>query len=77
MKKLKIIVFYLIVFFVGSAGIVIYVFYRLTASSAGAGLGSVIVMPAVVLVYVVVFGILCIISLTISLIVSYFRNRVR
>ena len=75
MKKLRIFLYHLLVFIVGSAGIVVYVFYRLASPSSGAGLGGLIVMPALVLIYIFVFGVLCVISLIIWLLISYFRNR--
>jgi len=75
MKKLKIFLYHLLVFVLGSAGIVVYVFNRLASPSSKAGLGGLIVMPAIVLIYIVVFGILCIISLITWLLIAYFRNR--
>lgn len=77
MKKLKIFLYHLLVFVIGSAGIAVYVFNRLASPSSGAGLGGVIVMPAITLIYIVVFGILCLISLISWLLISYFRNRNR
>ena len=75
MKKLKIFIYHLLVFVIGSAGIVIYIFNRLASPSSGLGLGGIIVMPAIALIYVVVFGILCLISLISWLLIAYFRNR--
>ena len=75
MKKLKIFLYHLLVFILGSAGIVVYVFNRLASPSSNAGLGGIIVMPAIILVYIVVFGVFCVISLSIWLLVAYFRNR--
>jgi len=75
MKKGRIFVYHLICFIVGSAGIVIYVFHRLTNIKGGAGLGAVIAMPVIILVYITAFAILCGISIGISFLVSYFRNR--
>ena len=75
MKKLKIFLYHLLVFILGSAGIIVYVFNRLASPSSGAGLGGIIVMPAVVLIYIVIFGIFCVISLLIWLLMAYFRNR--
>ncbi len=76
MTKLKIFIYHLVIFVVGSAGIVAYVFYRLSSPSGNAGLGGIIIMPAVVLIYVVVFGILCLISLAVWLLVKYLRRKI-
>ena len=75
MKKLKIFIYHAAVFIIGSAGIAVYAFYRLSSPTSEAGLGGIIVMPAVVLIYVVVFGILCLISLFIWLLIAYLRGR--
>ena len=75
MKKVKVFLYHLLVFVLGSAGIIAYVFNRLATPSSGAGLGGLIVMPAVALIYVVVFGVFCVISLIIWLLTAYFRNR--
>ena len=75
MKKLKIFLYHILVFIVGSVGIVVYVFNRLASPSSGAGLGGLIVMPAVVLIYIFVFGVLCVISLITWLLIAYFRDR--
>ncbi len=75
MKKFKIFIWHLLAFIIGSAGIVVYVFNRLASPSSGVGLGGIIVMPAVALIYIVVFGVLCIISLITWLLAAYFRNR--
>ena len=75
MSKLKIFLWHLLVFVLGSALICAYVFFRLTAQDGGAGLAGVIVMPAVILAYIIVFGILCAISLAVCLLVVYLRRR--
>ncbi len=75
MKKLKIFLYHLAVFILGSVSIAVYVFYRLASPGSEAGLGGLIVMPVVALIYVFVFGILCVISLLVWLLVAYFRNR--
>ena len=75
MKKLKIFLYHLLVFILDSAGIVVYVFNRLASPSSNAGLGGIIVMPAIVIVYVIVFGVFCIISMLIWFLVAYFHNR--
>lgn len=77
MKKLKIFIWHLIVFILGSVGIIVYVFNRLASPSSNAGLGGLIVMPAVTLIYIVVLGIFCVISLVIWLLMACFRNRRR
>ena len=74
MSKLKISLYHLLVFVVGSIAVVAYVFYRLTFFTGGAGLVGIIVMPAVVLIYVFVFGALCVISLVAWLLVSSLRR---
>jgi hypothetical protein len=75
MKKTKIFLYHLAVFIAGSAGIAIYVFDRLATPSSGAGLGGVIVMPVIIMMYIIIFGIFCVISLGISFLISHFRNR--
>ncbi|HZX01069.1 MAG TPA: hypothetical protein VFE87_01600 [Candidatus Paceibacterota bacterium] len=75
MKKTKVFIYHLVTFILGSIGIVIYVFTRLASPTSEAGLVGVIVMPAIVLIYMVIFGILCAISLIIWLLIAYFRNR--
>ncbi|OGN01220.1 MAG: hypothetical protein A3I26_02105 [Candidatus Yanofskybacteria bacterium RIFCSPLOWO2_02_FULL_43_10] len=75
MKKLKIFLYHLLVFILGSAGIVVYVFSRLASPSSGAGLGGIIVMPAIITVYIAAFGFLCTISFVTWLLIVYFRSR--
>ena len=75
MKKTKVFIYHLLTFIIGSIGIVIYVFNRLASPTSEAGLGGVIVMPAIVLIYVAAFGILCAISLIVWLLITYLRNR--
>ena len=75
MKKLKIFLYHLLVFILGSAGIVVYVFNRLASPSSKAGLGGLIVMPAIVIVYIIIFGVFCMISMLIWFLVAYLRNR--
>lgn len=72
MKKSKIIIYHLVIFIAGSCGIIIYLFSKLASDG---GLGGVVVMPVIILVYTVAYGILCAISLGISLLVSYIRNK--
>ena len=73
MKKSKIFLYHLLVFILGSVGLAVYVFSHL--SKGKAGLGGVIVMPAIILVYIVGFGILCLISLAIWLLINRIRSR--
>lgn len=75
MKKLKIFIYHLLVFILGSVGIVAYVFSRLASPASKAGLGGIIIMPAVALIYVVVFGILCAISLLAFFLIAYVKKR--
>jgi len=70
MKKLKIFIYHFIVFILGSVGLALYAFANLKSSVGGA-----IAMPVIAFVYIVGFGILCLISFTICLLVSYLRNR--
>lgn len=77
MKKLKIFIYHLAVFIFGSIGIAAYVLYRLSSPTSEAGLGGVIIMPAVILIYIIVFGIFCAISLIVWLLIAYFRGRRR
>lgn len=75
MKKTKIFLYHLLVFIAGSVGLSVYVFNRLATPSSGAGVGGVIVMPVIALVYIVTFGILCMISYAICGLVAYLRSR--
>ncbi|GEM_PF-2752577 len=75
MNKLKIFIYHLAVFIAGSVGLVVYTFIRLTSLKNAAGLGGVIVMPVITVVYVVVFGLFCAISLIVWLLTAYFHNR--
>ena len=77
MKKLKIFIYHLTIFIAGSIGIVVYVFTRLSSPASKAGLGGIIVMPAIALIYVVVFGIFCAILLVTWLLVVYLRGKRR
>lgn len=75
MKKLKIFLCHLLVFILGSAGIAIYTLYYLTSPASKAGLGGIFAMPAIILIYIIVFGILCLISLLAWLLIAYLRGR--
>lgn len=75
MKKIKIFIYHFAVFILGSVGIVAYVFYRLSSPTSKVGIGGIIIMPAVALIYVVVFGILCVISFIVWLLVDYLRSK--
>ena len=57
----------------GSAGIAAYFFYKISALPAQAGLVGVALLPVAV-VYIAGFGLLCLLSLVISLLVSYMRK---
>ncbi len=70
MKKHTIFLYHLAGFILGSVGIVAYVFYHLSS----AGVGGIIAMPAIALVYVVALAILCIISLLVFLLIAYIRS---
>jgi hypothetical protein len=74
MSKLKIFIYHLLVFIFGSTGIIAYIFYRLSSLSGEASVGGIIVMPAVMLVYVVAFGIFCACSFGLSLLIRYLRR---
>lgn len=73
MSKLNIVLAHLAIFVAGSVGIALYAFARLT--SPASGLGGVIVMPAVILIYVVAFALLCSLSLIMWLLVALVRGR--
>ena len=77
MKKFKIFIYHLIIFILSSIGIAIYVFFRLFSAKGVAGLGGVIVMPVMILVYVVAFGILCAISFLVWLLIAHLSSRRR
>lgn len=74
MKKLNIFLGHLAVFIVGSIGIALYVFTRL-GLARDAGIGGIIVMPVVALIYTVAFGMLCSISLSVWLLIAVIRRR--
>lgn len=75
MKTLKIFLCHLAVFIFGSVGIVAYIFYHLSLSTGNANPGVIIAMPVIAFVYIVGFGILCLVSLAIFLLVFYLRAR--
>ena len=75
MPKLKIFLYHLLFFILGSVGIAVYVFERFTAPGSAVGLGGIIAMPAIILIYVAAFGILCFVSFLIWLLVFYLRAR--
>ena len=75
LNNLKIFLYHLGVFIAGSVGIAAYVLVRLSSPTSAAGLGGVIAMPAIILIYVAAFGILCVISLAAWLLVAYIRRR--
>ena len=68
MKKLKIFFYHLVIFVLGSVGITIYSFSKLKTSVGGA-----IAMPVVTFFYIVVFGILCLLSLLLCFMIRYLR----
>lgn len=72
MKRRKILLYHFDVFVLGSIGIVAYVFQRLTSP---ASVGGVVAMPVIAFVYVIGFGILCAISLSLWLFIGYLRRR--
>ncbi len=71
MKKRTIFLYHLTGFILGSVGIVAYISYHLSS----AGVGGIIAMPAIAFVYVAAFGILCIISLLVFLLIAHLRTR--
>ncbi len=73
MTKFKIFIWHLVVFIVGSVGLVAYTFIRINSLQGGAALGGTITMPAIMIFYIAVFFVLCLISFTISLIIRYFH----
>ena len=75
MKKLKIVTHHLIVFVLGSIGIGLFTLYHLTSPAGKSDLGGLAALPVFLLIYTVAFGILCLISLVIWLLVAYIRDR--
>ncbi len=75
MKKSKIFIWHLLSFILGSIGIVFYVFYKLGGIKGGAGIGALIAMPIIMLVYVVGFSILCLISAGIFYLFWFFGKK--
>ena len=74
MKKLKIFIYHLIVFVLGSIGLVIYTFINLGSPKNAGGVGGVIAMPVIAFFYIVLFGILCLISLLFFLLFTYLKR---
>lgn len=74
MKKGRIVLYHLLALIVGSASIAAYFFYKISALPSEAGLASVVLLPVAV-VYIVGCSLLCLVSLLISLVVAYIRNR--
>ena len=74
MKAIKIFLYHLLVFVLGSLGLGVYFYFKMAGLAGEAGLGAVIVAPVMLLIAVVVFGIACLISLAIFLVVLYFRS---
>ena len=70
MKKSKIFIYHLIIFLIGSVGLVVYTFVKLSSN-----IGGVIAMPVTALFYVVGFGILCLISMAICFLIARFRRK--
>ncbi len=77
MNKLKIVLYHLGVFVVGSIGIAVYTLLYFTSPASNAGLGGVFALPAIVLIYLILFGILCAVSLVIWLLVALVHDRRR
>ena len=75
MKALKIFLYHLLVFVLGSIGLGVYFYFKMAKLAGTIGLGAIIIAPAVFLIYVYVFGIICLVSLIIWLVVSCFRSR--
>jgi len=75
MKKKKIILYHLLAFVLGSAGIVVYFLFKMSALSGQAGLAVAIVGPAIALIEIVAFGILTLISMLVFLVISYFFRK--
>jgi len=73
-KKLKILTYHFVVFVLGSIGLSAYVFKHLASQKSVAGVGGAVVAPVIAFVYIVGFGILCLISLGIFLIIAHFRH---
>jgi len=65
----------LAVFVLGSIGLGIYFYFKMAKLAGVAGLGAIIIAPAILLIYAVILGILCLVSFIIWLAVSYFRGR--
>ena len=73
MKKLKIFLYHLFVFILGAVGLGIYFAYKISALPERDGLVGMALLPIAV-VYIVGFGILCLISLASWLIIAYFKG---
>lgn len=74
---LKIFLLHLAVFLLGSAAIGIYAYSRFPEFVENTGLGGVIVGPVILSLYIIIFGILCLISLAVALAFSFIRRRLR
>ncbi len=76
MKKSKIFLLHALVFVAGSGAIAAYFFYTIKNLSPEAALAGIALLPVGV-VYIIGFGILCLISLCICLAVSSIKNLFR
>lgn len=74
---LKIFFLHLAVFLLGGAAIGIYAYSRFPAFVENTGLGGIIVGPVILFLYIIIFGILCLLSLVTVLAVAFIRRHLR
>lgn len=75
MAKRTIFIGHLVAFVVGTISIVVYFAVRMGALSGAGGAGVVVALPVVAVVYVIAFGILCLTSLGVFLLVRAIRKK--
>lgn len=74
MKKRKIFLYHFLVFVAGAVALATYFTYKISHLPSEAA-PAVIALVPIALIYVIGFGILCLISLSLWLLVAYLKNR--
>ncbi len=75
MAKRTIFIGHLVAFGLGAIAIVAYVAVRMGALSGVGGAGAAVALPVVAVVYVIAFGILCLLSLGVVFLVRAVRRK--
>jgi F0F1-type ATP synthase assembly protein I len=74
LAKRTILIGHLVVFVVGAIALVVYFATRMGALSGVGGAGATVALPVVAVVYVIGFGIFCLVSLGVWLLVRTLRG---